>query len=222
MPNIKIVEPENDVIKKEQILELKRLFSKTSQIINKKIYIIKNCEKMNKESANTMLKFLEEPVENVIGFFITNHADNVIATIQSRCQLIEENYESEMFDLLGISKQDYDVYYDIASKYLQKIEGNEPDAIFSNNDLFIDFEKKQIKIIFQIILNIYQNLLINKNAFLKDNPKFEFLNSVSLNNAIKKTNLLIELLRRLNYNINVDLLLDKFVIEMEGLNNESI
>ena len=66
------------------------------------IYIIKHCEKLNKDSANTMLKFLEEPEGSVIGFFITSHEDNVLPTIQSRCQHISvvfENFEYENYEL---------------------------------------------------------------------------------------------------------------------------
>ena len=32
----------------------------------------------------------------------------------------------------------------------------------------------------------------------------------------------IEILKQLSYNVNLDLLLDKFVIEMDGVNSESL
>ena len=41
-------------------------------------------------------------------------------------------------------------------------------------------------------------------------------------NIKEKINLLVEFLKEINYNVNLDLILDRFVIEMDGVNNESI
>ena len=43
-----------------QLLELQKEYSNTSLLNNKRIYIIKNAEKMNQASGNTILKFLVE------------------------------------------------------------------------------------------------------------------------------------------------------------------
>lgn len=222
LPSLQIIEPDGSFIKKDQIKVLKNLFSKSSQITDKTIYIIKDCEKMNKESANTFLKFLEEPSENVIGFLITNHSDNVIPTIQSRCQLIEANFANELYEQLGLSKEDYDGYVNIVSKYLSSIEYEKKELILYNREFFSDMEKEQLKKIFQIILNIYQLLLTNRKEFLDNYPNISFLEQYSLNNIIKKNNLIIEFLEEITYNVNIDLLLDKFVIEMDGINHETL
>ena len=60
-PELKIVKPDGIYIKKNQILELQKEFSKSSVEGSKRIYIIRDCEKMRAEAANSMLKFLEEP-----------------------------------------------------------------------------------------------------------------------------------------------------------------
>ena len=78
---------------------------------------------MNKESANTMLKFIEEPTSDIIGFFITNSANNVIETIRSRCQLIEENFDISFEEMLGLSKDEFEELFDIAKKYIIEIDG---------------------------------------------------------------------------------------------------
>lgn len=177
---------------------------------------------MNKESANTILKFLEEPTGDIIGFFITNHSDNVMPTIQSRCQLIEELFENNEYTEIGLSKEDYDLHFERVCNYLKKIELEKKKLIIYNKDFFDNLEKENIKYFFQIMLNIYQTILINKELFIKKYSELSFLMSYSTKNIIKKINLIIEFLGKINYNVNVDLLLDKFVIEMEGINHETL
>ena len=218
LPSLKIIEPDGNFIKKDQILELKNLFSKESQYTKESIYIIKSAEKMNKESANTMLKFLEEPEGNVIGFFITNHIDNVMLTIQSRCQHIEVNFANDINERLNITEEKYNEYLIIIKKYLNCIEVEKKELILYNKIYLSELEKNDIVNIFKIILEIYLNVLNNSNL----ESDFEYLRKYDLNNIKLKINLLIELLKQLTYNVNLDLLLDKFVIEMDGVNNESI
>ncbi len=45
-------------------------------------------EKMNEESANKLLKILEEPTPNTVFLLVSNAPDQIITTIQSRCQRI--------------------------------------------------------------------------------------------------------------------------------------
>ncbi len=177
---------------------------------------------MNKESANTMLKFLEEPDGSVIGFFITNHIDNVLLTIQSRCQHIEVNFDNDICEELEIAKDSYDNYLDVIKKYLEKIEVENKDSILYNKECLGDYSKEEKKSILQIILKIYQEKLNDKLLKRNSSTEFLFLNNLSLNNLKKKVNLLINILKEINYNVNEDLLLDKFVIKMEDINNESL
>jgi len=52
------------------------------------IALISGIETMKKESANAMLKTLEEPPPNTIMFLCTEHAHRVLPTIRSRCQIL--------------------------------------------------------------------------------------------------------------------------------------
>lgn len=85
---IRIIESNSSVIKKEQLLELQSDFSMSSIEGKYRIYIIKDCDKMNKQASNSLLKFLEEPVEGVIAILMTNNINRLLSTIISRCQLI--------------------------------------------------------------------------------------------------------------------------------------
>ena len=73
LPSLLVVEPDGNTIKKEQVMEIKKMFQ-TKPIFSKyNMYIIKNAELLNASSANTMLKFIEEPEENILAFFLTNN-----------------------------------------------------------------------------------------------------------------------------------------------------
>lgn len=222
LPSLKIIEPEGNFIKKDQIINLRDTFSKSSQFTDVNIYIIKNCEKMNKESANTMLKFLEEPEGNVIGFFITKEYNNVLSTIQSRCQHLEVNFENNIIESLNIDEEKYEELLDVAKEYLEKIEIEKKYLIMYNRNYFSEFEKEDVKLLLQIILKIYQDELESRYINSEKTIKIDFLKRFSFNNIKKKTVLLVELLNEIAYNVNIDLLLDRFVIEMDGINNETL
>lgn len=64
--DLKIIEPDGLWLKKEQILDLQNEFSKKAIEGDKKVYIIKSADKMNTQTANSILKFLEEPVDDIV------------------------------------------------------------------------------------------------------------------------------------------------------------
>ena len=221
LPSLKIITPDGIFIKKEQILELKYLFSKSNLYTKEAIYIILNAEKLNKESANTMLKFLEEPDGNVIGFFITQEKDNVIATIQSRCEFILANFDNSPWEKYNLTEEEYNKYYELAVQYLSKIEEEKKKLIIYNRELWKEYSKDEIKTVMQIILDIYNHAL--ENRFISSDKKaLDFLKNLTNKNIYAKIKLIIRLLNEINYNINLDLFLDKFVIEMDGINNENL
>lgn len=90
-PDLKYIYPDGNYIKKEQVLSLEQEFSKKSLLDNKLIYIIDGAEKLNDSSANTILKFLEEPEEDIIAILVTTNRYKVLETILSRCQVIALN-----------------------------------------------------------------------------------------------------------------------------------
>ena len=106
-PDIKIIEPDGNWIKKTQLLELQKEYNNKSLLGKKRIYIINKAERLNSSSSNTMLKFLEEPEEDIIALLITDNRYHVLDTILSRCQILnlkEDIYniekEDEIMDLI--------------------------------------------------------------------------------------------------------------------------
>ncbi len=87
--NIICIEPQNDLIKREQIDEFIHEFNTTSLEKGPKIGIIKDADKMNTSSANAILKLLEEPAANHYIFLLTKNKEKILDTIISRTQVIQ-------------------------------------------------------------------------------------------------------------------------------------
>ena len=88
--NVTIIDklPGKNEIVKEQIEALKDELSKTSLKEGPRIYIINDAENMNSTCANKLLKFIEEPYEDIYAILLTTNKDAILQTIRSRCQLI--------------------------------------------------------------------------------------------------------------------------------------
>ena len=198
-PDLRIIEPDGQWIKKIQLLNLQEDFKNKSLLNNKRIYIIKECDKLNMASANTMLKFLEEPEENVIAILLTTNRYHVIETILSRCQIL--------------SLQDDLVLNDISEDTLELLN-----LVLKKEELFIRYNY----IINSIILDKHmakekffeiQYLIIN---YLSNNDYDEFYSN-NLIKLIKNYNndelvnyvsIIEEELLNLEYNVNYKLWLD--------------
>ncbi|MDE7213192.1 MAG: DNA polymerase III subunit, partial [Anaeroplasmataceae bacterium] len=78
------------LISKEQIIDLQEEFSKTSLLEGPRIYIVDGIDTASASAQNSLLKFIEEPINNTptIGIFIATDLANVVSTIVSRCSLI--------------------------------------------------------------------------------------------------------------------------------------
>lgn len=72
----------------EQVRDLREYLSRRAYLSGYKIAMIDGAEKMSLESANALLKTLEEPKEKTILFLLTEDEAGLPATILSRCQLI--------------------------------------------------------------------------------------------------------------------------------------
>lgn len=75
-------------IKKEDVQLLKSELM-VKAFYGKKIYWIKDVEKMTEQAANSLLKFLEEPEDDIIAILSCKNISAVLPTIISRCQQIK-------------------------------------------------------------------------------------------------------------------------------------
>lgn len=83
--DIQTIAAEKEVIKVDQIRQLSKNVVLSSTRNKYRITIIEDAEKMNKASANALLKTLEEPPEGVIIILTTSEIGHLLPTIKSRC-----------------------------------------------------------------------------------------------------------------------------------------
>ena len=86
-PNFFLIENNNfeKDVKIEQVRSLLRFLSKSTYSKDLKIVMIDNIENFNLNSANALLKSLEEPRNNTFFFIIHSNKDQILSTIKSRC-----------------------------------------------------------------------------------------------------------------------------------------
>lgn len=90
-PDIVVVEPEGIFIKIDQIRELQNQIQFRPCEGRKKVFIIKDVDRMNDASANALLKTLEEPRPSNVLILITSRIHALPQTIISRCQKVRFN-----------------------------------------------------------------------------------------------------------------------------------
>jgi len=210
--DLKIITPEGQWIKKEQIIMLKDEFKVKSSYNNKRIYIIKNAEHLNKSSANTMLKFLEEPEENIVALLVTTNKTKVLQTIASRCQYI-------ILD----SNKDRDQTYSLDGVNLYSVlETKKQNAGFDIIKMFDNYDdRNMIKNLLNELIFIYEQLLLKKiniQNSIEDNEIFDkTIKNITIEDIQKRINAIIIIIDSLEYNVNLKLLVDKLVISMFGV-----
>ncbi len=85
-PDIYRVIPEGASIKIADIKQLQERIKYGAYADHYLFVIIPNCDLLTSEAANAFLKTLEEPRDNIVFFLVTEHVNQLLPTIHSRCQ----------------------------------------------------------------------------------------------------------------------------------------
>jgi len=88
-PDVRVVAPEKSrMIKIDQIRSLSAFAVSSPQVAARKIAIIDRADQLNINSANALLKTLEEPVSDFVLLLLQESGRPVLPTIRSRCQVL--------------------------------------------------------------------------------------------------------------------------------------
>lgn len=87
-PDILLIEPENQTIKKEQVLQMQKDLSYRPYEGRRRVCILTAVDRMAPNMSNTLLKTLEEPPLHTVLILLANHPRFLLPTILSRCQTI--------------------------------------------------------------------------------------------------------------------------------------
>ena len=216
-PDLYIIRAEGNEIKKEQLLNLEKEFSNTSIVSDKKVYIILEADKMNNYASNSILKFLEEPNENIIGILVTKNKYRLLPTIISRCLYFnireDQNYKFDNEYYLDFIKklvnpEDLFVYYDEINNYFyEEVESEEDEDKKTRRT----YNKKKI-------FDFFNNLNIYLLDYYNGNVSNEELDKIDKDNLLSYINIIQDGLFDLEYNLNYKLWFDSLFSKLIGGN----
>lgn len=235
----KVIEADGLWIKKEQTDELQEMFSMKS-LSGRKVYIINGVENLNISASNSILKFLEEPEEGIVAILITDNIYKVLGTIVSRCQVINLNNVQIKSDdmLLNVGNQlynDSDKINEFVNDsesinkighvidFIEYLYSNKLDTLVYINKYWNDFFKGKDDYLFafNIMIMFYSDVINYKmgndiilSEFKSNIEKFSELDYNIINSIL---NLIMEVREDLYSNVNLNLLMDKFIIKMEAI-----
>ncbi|WP_406685961.1 DNA polymerase III subunit delta' [Rossellomorea vietnamensis] len=251
-PDLHVVEPDGLSIKKDQIKSLQEEFSKTGVESKKKIYIIVHGDKMTANAANSLLKFLEEPLADTTAILITENIHRILPTILSRCQtvsfkplpkeqltkqLLEEGIPPHFATLAANLTNHYEEAVEICQnewfaqariivlKLYEVLQKSPFQAMVKIQEDFVQHfkEKDQVDRALDLLLLIYKDLLhiqLGKEEQLvypdqKENWKSNAL-QVSTNRLSTNMTVILEAKRKLNANMNSQLLVEQLMLKLQG------
>lgn len=245
-PELKKIIPDGMYIKKDQLDELQKKFSTKPIESQKKIYIIYEAEKFNLASANSLLKFLEEPADDIIAILLTNNLNQVLKTIVSRCQVLnfKKNSIQEFikinnivenktiyklsFTVFGISNLDsieeyHKNFFKSVLDFILYYENNGKKSIVYEKEKFLDMfkEKEEVINFFECSILFYNDVINFKlqRELLYYDDYIDLIKIVSeknsLENLLKKINILLNKQKLVRNNVNINMLVDSLIIDME-------
>ncbi len=198
----------------ENIRKLKEKFNKSTLNNKPRFTIIDDVELLNLNSANAILKLIEEPSNYDYFFLIFNKKQNIIETIKSRALeikiLFSKADKKNIYKNLLTEKNITDDFFPNQLEYyspgtlinflyyLNKVKFKESDNFFKTSVKLIDLYKKNKKIIYLDCVNFLLNLSSPSNhnvekkikimKLLNQYRKFNLSNNIILDNLNEYSN----------------------------------
>lgn len=219
-PDFKIIEPDGNSLKIEQIRDFQSKIAEKPIISNRKVYIINDSDKMTQEAQNCLLKTLEEPPEYVTIILIGSNENAFLSTIKSRCMILhfdkisnenikkylEENYQTEINSQIMI-----DAFQGSIGKAIQLKEKQEDYEKIEQ--IIYNLEKKDIVDIFNMSEILYKSK--DEKFDILDYMNIVFINlskkSSKYANCIKVVE---DTKKRLQSNANYDMSIDNMLMKL--------
>lgn len=180
---------------------------------------------MRPEAANSMLKFLEEPEDDIVAILMTNNINNVLSTIISRCKVIKFNNVSD-----DVSLND-EVLEKLAIDFVTSLENRGIDTIIDVKDIWFSVigakEREKMIETFDIMIDLYYDIMKvlsgseNIKCFKWKEKIIKFSEMNNLDKILKKIDILMEAKDSIKFNVNSNLLLDSIIISIGGVTDDS-
>ena len=194
-----------------------------------KVFILKNIQDIRKESANAMLKLIEEPTKDNF-FILISKRLNILSTIKSRSIIyrIKKSTPEE----LGVDKYVYNFFLGFSND-IEKYKEKEIDLMLEKSYKAIggvlkEYEKEKN---IEVKIDLYKCLrnFVQESSNLKKYEKIKFAEDIYMNANKESVNLIVEYLinlvkrdknlkekleykKMLRYPVNVKLLLINLIM----------
>ena len=214
---------ENKNIKIEDVRNLKQIISNTSLIDQPRFIIIDEVEYLNGNSANALLKILEEPSLNNFFILINNQQSDLLKTISSRCLaeniFMPHNKKKDVIDYLINLNQIKNIIIEdksltpgtfIKFNYIcEKYEITNEQSLESKLNLLLNLYKKDKDI--TIISLIYYFIDIHFLKMIKER-------SIKTDYLLKRKSMIFENLDNLTkYNLNISSVLNDINFKLQNV-----
>ena len=202
-----VLKNDNLSIKVDEINDLMLYFNTKSLRNNgRRVYIIVGIEKIRNDFINKLLKFIEDPPENLYCILITSEFDNILSTIVSRCQKLNCIYDNDNFNNLDLSFKFFDYLYNYKLQTITYVK-----YIFD-----IELTKENLYNFFENNENILNNIIHKKQDLIYNHEidKLKIIN-YDLNKIMNMLSVTSYVKSMLKYNLNINLLIDRYIIELE-------
>ncbi|MDD2317371.1 MAG: DNA polymerase III subunit delta' [Desulfobacterales bacterium] len=90
-PDVLHIQPQGNLIRIDQIRALGRTLAMKPYEARYRVVMISDAQRMNPESANALLKMLEEPPEQTLLVLTASETSDLLPTVVSRCQRVRFN-----------------------------------------------------------------------------------------------------------------------------------
>ncbi|TVY12327.1 hypothetical protein [Candidatus Phytoplasma pini] len=161
-----------DVVKKEQILEMQNYFQQTSLFQEKKVYVIEQIEKISYQSANSLLSFLEQPINNnTLGILSTENRHFLLPTILSRAQIFSLDHISYNVKKNKILLSRCDKNDDCLDKTLRNLFYNSKNysEFFFQSDYYLNLKKVFLLFLDSLSdVSLFSRLAVVSDVFLEE------------------------------------------------------
>lgn len=219
--DFKILVPDKDVIKVDDIRNMSNEIFLRPTISSRKVFIIDDADMMNEQAQNALLKILEEPPMYVTLILVASNKEKLLNTIKSR--VFKMDFETllpeELEEVLKLNKVEY------TKEALEFANGSVSRAIeFMTDDTFavarelanVLLEKDFLKINHKLdeiksnknlkasVESILEKVMYIYHGKIRNNINFGYRNIEYIETA----------LQNIKKNGNVDLILDKLMIDM--------
>ncbi len=206
-----IVNPDTIGINNEEIEKLFQYMETRSLRFNgKRVYIIYGFERLSRNVSNKILKFLEEPSENIYGLLMTENINQILPTIISRCQTLDLSFSLEDVDSKTIENM---------KEFLKEIVINKEKAIAYANTYWQNYFNSRISF-YDAFAQLEKIISFNVNVScmenFQDNSLYyaDFLQNIPIKFLINILNITSKLKNLIKKNINLNLLIDRYIIEV--------